>query len=1230
MSFALKFTLIAGMLLSAFTAVEVGRSNEKEAADAIAIELEETTQAVLNRINLYQYGLRGLRGALHAVGASAFNQQQFQRYSQTRDLQLEFPGSRGYGVIRRVPESLKESFLRQMRADVDPQFNVRQLTAHAGDGLIIQFFEPQANKASALGLDIASEPSRLLAAQQAIQLGQARLTAPVNLLYEEPGSQGQQSFLMLLPIYETPQLPATLAEREAQAIGLSFTPLNMKEVLTDLGIHTDGLSLRLYDLDADATQPFYDSSDWTDAVLTLKQVHEVFGRRWQIEVRAHESFISGLHQFPPMTVMLLGALLTLMLCALISMSRTTQQRSQEIVSEQARLAAIVESSSDGIIGKDLNGVVTSWNKGAEQIFGFPAEKAVGQRLAALIVPDTLQDQERDILARVGRGERVAHFETRRLHSSGRLVDVSVAVSPIHDSYGRVVGASKTVRDVSSQKVTQARIQALYADLERQVAERTGELLLAKQQADSANAAKSSFLANMSHEIRTPLNGILGMLQLIRQTPLNFRQNDYASKAQSAARSLLALLNDILDFSKIEAGKLVLEPHTFGLEQMMRELGDVLTGNQGDKNVEVVFDLDPALPSVLLGDSLRLQQVLINLAGNALKFTLQGHVVVSVVELGRRQGHVKLRMSVSDTGIGISHEQQAHIFEGFTQAEASTTRRFGGSGLGLVICKRLVELMEGRLLVQSEPGQGSCFWFDIELGIVQPVALKASCPAAGRDIRVLVAEDNPVAAEVLMRTISSLGWKADLVCDGVQAVARVRDAEQSSQPYDVVLMDWRMPEQDGLTAAMLIHADVQVTHQPVIIMITAYGREILNDQAVLAGSSFINFLTKPLTPQQLGSAVQRALDGDADSSMVAPMGADAGRRLEGLRLLVVEDNELNRQVAAELLTAQGADVQLADGGVQGVQRALTTVPRFDAVIMDVQMPDIDGFEATRRIRAHPDFSDLPILAMTANASPADRAQCLAAGMNEHVAKPIDLDQVVAQLLILTARQARTGLPRLAVDGATASSLTIEAPSSILGRFGSDIRLFQRLLKTFRIDAEKQMSQLASLLEAPDRERTLAVLHALKGSAGSMGASAVHRHIRQLEEHLMTSASAGNSSAFGKQAFDELGRLLALCCEQLQDWADECAGQAPERAVAGVPIPTDYLQQLKALLPGLEARNLRAIDQMEILLAGANGDAPDMLATLSDQVQALDFEGAVLTINRFVAEPVFLSGRDGGQG
>ncbi|WP_121411383.1 ATP-binding protein, partial [Pseudomonas aeruginosa] len=604
------------------------------------------------------------------------------------------------------------------------------------------------------------------------------------------------------------------------------------------------------------------------------------------------------------------------------------EREMAAARDQLQMAADVARL--GIWRWNLADDSLQWNERMCELYGQPLALRDGglvyEHWRSRLHPEDLERTEASLRAAVeGRGNYDVIFRVVLPDGGIRFIQAGAQVE--RDADGNPLQVTGINIDITSDQQLQARLRE------------------AKEQADAASAAKSSFLANMSHEIRTPMNAVLGMLQLARQTDLNERQRDYLDKASSAATSLLGLLNDILDYSKIEAGKLVLEMLPFELEPLMQDLAVVLSGNQGDKDVEVIFDIDPELPSAVVGDRLRLQQILINLAGNALKFTARGHVLVSLRRLAHDAHLVRLRVLVADTGIGISAEQQQRIFEGFTQAEASTSRRFGGTGLGLFICKRLVDLMGGELRVESAPGSGSRFWFDLDLDVAHDQPLRAACPGAGEPLRLLVADDNLVAGELLERTVGALGWRADCVGSGSEAVARVQAAMAEGRRYDVVLMDWRMPDLDGLSAAQLIRQLQGDLPPPMVIMITAYGREVLADARDHSAPPFVDFLTKPVTPKQLADSVLHALHGEQGApANPPPRPVERTQRLRGVRLLVVEDNALNRQVAAELLSSEGARVALADGGLAGVQQVLEASVPFDAVLMDMQMPDIDGLEA----------------------------------------------------------------------------------------------------------------------------------------------------------------------------------------------------------------------------------------------------------------------------------------------
>ena len=1588
-----------GVLLTSLAMRHLTERNDQQLRSALDDVADDVRDQVLDRLRIYEYSLIGMRDVV-VVAGSSLSRDLLANYGRVHDLGQEFHGARGVGFIRRVPQAEEASFLAKARADGAPDFTIHPFTSHQGDRYVVQYLEPGWRNLKAIGLDAASDPVRREAALLSMRHGDTHLTGPLQLQASSPPEPG---FLMLLPIYQGGRPPAEPAAREAATLGWSYVPLSIEEMFGSLRLSVPGLIIRLSDVTVpEAPSLFYRQGEDAQEVKELSErrlVQEVYGRQWQLAFTATPAFVAAQHLVSVPLVHLFGKLFSLLAAGLTFALLTTRQRRRQYQQDQANLTAVVESSSDGIISKDLQGVVLSWNHAAEELFGYSASEAVGRRLLDLVVPTELKHEEWSVLARIGRGEPVPHFETRRQHRDGHCIDVLVSVSPMRGRDGRIIGASKTVRDISLQKAAQAEILALNARLEEQVAQRTVELsqtnrllgdvlraasevgiiatdhdglitlfnegaerllgyrtaevvgswyasdfhlpeelaaqgqalsvqfgqavsgfrvlverseragaearewtyvrrdgehrdvslvvttmrdatgqvsgylgiatdvterkaaeheleaslaltraildtavspvltvdeggrvrsfnpagervfgcaadsvigqdirrlipsyltgyealfatdgesgsldplghetlgrrgdgsefpitlslgimwvdgqrlavaivaditeqcrqreallqtrdqltmaaevaelgiwfwqpetnevqcndrmiglyewqpeqvqrgliyedwrrclhpddlaetearLLAvmageavfdpifrilrqdgsirhiqagarterdgrgrvlrlvgtnrditeqlalehrlreeRTRADLASQAKSSFLANMSHEIRTPMNAVLGMLQLLQRTALDARQGDYLTKAQQAARSLLGLLNDVLDYSKIEAGKLQLDVHPFSLEQVLRNLGVVLSGNSGEKNVEINYHLDAGLPTALIGDSLRLQQILINLAGNALKFTEAGQVLVSVRQLSRADGQLRLEFSVQDTGIGISPAQQAQLFQGFTQAEASISRRFGGTGLGLAICKRLVELMDGQLQVESELGVGSRFWFDAALAVDS----QGETQLAPVRRRVLLADDNTLVGEVLVETLAALGWQVDLVTSGTAALARVAQARQQAQPYEAVLMDWRMPDGDGLQAARQLR-DWQADDRPKVIMLTGFGRDFLSETQQSADAPFDDYLTKPVTPAQIVEVVERALGAEIPAGVHAAAVVDESRRLAGMRLLVVEDNALNRQVAAELLLAQGAQVELAEGGLEGVERVLSGAP-LDVVIMDMQMPDIDGLEATRRIRADGRFRTLPILAMTANASHSDRDACLAAGMDDHVGKPIDLELLVARLQRLTGQEV-SAAPLATPVG---EDRQVEPLSLVLRRFGGDARLFGALLERFAEDSVSLLEGLARAWHAADGEAAVAVLHSLKGSAGTMGAQ--HLAARAAEGERAGKAGAGIPAEVAM----ELATLRQLLDEALVELRGALAEVLPPpvSTEAETDIDTDTLvdwpARLDELEPLLSQGKLEALDLIAELPVRCRAEAQVRYDLFRAQVETLDFAAALMTL------------------
>ncbi len=875
---------------------------------------------------------------------------------------------------------------------------------------------------------------------------------------------------------------------------------------------------------------------------------------------------------------------------------------QKEIQEESRssrrfLQSLTESMGEGVYALDRWGYCTFLNPKAEQLLGWsPMELSITQ------MHDTIHYEDRDgnrlpaseckVMEAMKRGETYVSEDQVFISKEGRRFPVAIVSTPILEGE-TLVGSVTVFQDITERKETEQRLNAAVAA------------------ANAANQAKSTFLANMSHEIRTPLNAILGMIHLALQQDPDHRMRNYLEKAQRASDTLLGLINGILDFSKIEAGKMELDSHDFLLREMFDDLASVLGHQASAKGLELLFEMAPDTPDALHGDSLRLRQVLLNLCNNAIKFTERGEVVVSVRPTETDDG-IGLHFSIRDTGIGMTEEQQERLFSPFTQANTSTTRRYGGTGLGLAISHRLVELMQGRLWSESTVGEGTTFHFTVHLA----PSRNPPSEAGGRsldNLRVLLVDDSSSSRAILGSMLEGNGIAVEVVEQGDQVLTRLEEEPL----HDLLLLDWPLPglELSRIEAAL---EHTGRTPPPALLLCGCEDVELCRETA--ERHPFVRgVLTRPVTPGNLVQGIGRALgDGRSGGGSQAALLAQAAL-LRGSHLLLVEDNSFNQEVAQGILEGFGITLDIAENGREALD--LLDPQRHDGVLMDCQMPVMDGYTASREIRRNPECADIPIIAMTASALLEDRSKALDAGMNDYVAKPIDINHLLATLVrwILPARRMletaeETPNPPAAV-AATISAATVPNDDdlhldSALGqrRIGGDPAAYRRLLEKFVSNQGDVVIRATEALDRGDRETAQRLMHTLKSTAGTIGAHRLQELAAAAEQALRQGKDGGRL-----RAEKELADELSLVLERID------TTKQPATAAPGSGEAIDLEPQLKALLSRLEEFDPEAEELLQPLLATPLPPHQSRtLREIASSVEAYDFERASERLRSLLSE------------
>jgi PAS domain S-box-containing protein len=1421
---------LVATLVAVLAALNQQRENKQRLERAFDLLVSRYVDQVQSRFGIYEYGLRGARGVVVAADPDRVSRLQFKSYSATRDLEREFPGALGFGYIRRVEARDRERFEAAARAEERPGFSIRQLSPNDGSLYVIQYIEPEADNAQAVGLDIASEGRRRQAALDSARTGSARLTAPITLV--QATGRPLNGFLLVLPVYR-PGLPINTDEQRLAAVaGWSYAPLLIQDVLHDIVLSSDPIALSLRDADEPASDPpFFSTEGFTPTATPLARsiAMTIFGRRWQLEVLALPAFADGQNLLSPKVVGGLGSVAALVLALLAQ--QLFAARGRRLAQRQERdalTAGVIDASPQAIIVADAAGRIVRANRRVEAVFGYLAAELIGQPVEILL---PMANRERH----VGFRRRYDHVsrpmgsrsELLGRHASGREFHVQVHLSPLSLGEQRLVVAGVldvsaeyealrnlrasearwkqlansmpqlvwtclgegpcdflssqwltytgvaevdqlgygwleqihpedrenllarwqdavrlrapmhvefrirrhdgvfrwfdtqaipliddkeqlyrwigTNTDIEDRKRAEEKLVELNATLETRIVERTAALEAARRDlrnildampsmvgywdteernrfanhayrvwfgvdpdwlpgrkleellgpelyeknrpyvegalrgeaqsfereipspeggsrhslasylpdivdgqvrgfyvlvhditdvrraqaaAEAASHAKSVFLANMSHEIRTPMNAVINLTYLLEQSSLDQEQRELLDKIKIASRSLLGVINDVLDLSKIEAGQLRVTSEAFALRGVAEDVVKLMSAAAQDRKLSLELNVAQELPVYVRGDALRVTQMLSNLVSNAIKFTERGSVRVDVERDRRYEDHV--RFVVEDTGIGIAPEVLEKLFRPFTQGDESTTRRYGGTGLGLAIVQRLTELMGGETGVTSTPGRGSRFWFSVPLRAEEEAMHAASAP---KGLETLIVDDDQAQRELLAGLARALGWRVEMATTGPEALLLIGDRARSGKPFDLLIVDWRMPVMDGLDLVRRLRHQGIGGSDPTIVLITAFDAEGLRrlPDARLADA----VLAKPVSASMLFNAIQDAVSRRqtrrAVTGVSAPSpAAQPGTRLHGVRILLVDDSSINLEVGRRILQYEGAVVTTAANGQQALDRLREQSQGYEVVLMDVQMPVIDGHEATRRIRNELGLSTLPIIAVTAGALLSERKRALEAGMDDFISKPFDADALIR----LVATQAgRAPGPQAGVsvagsptpDRATASASSpawpsIEGidPGESRARLGGDVSLLKTALRLVLNDYADIGPSLDPKGDVGAAEALARRIHKLRGTSGTIGATMLYRSASELETQLRTAPAQSGESLLAGIA-SQIATIRAAAWPLLQSEMG-AAEELSDTVSAADPPDAEALRRLLAML---ESQSLDALDAYEHL-------------------------------------------------
>jgi len=874
-----------------------------------------------------------------------------------------------------------------------------------------------------------------------------------------------------------------------------------------------------------------------------------------------------------------------------------EQANVALAESERKYRNIFENAFEGIFQSLPDGTLINANKAFAQILGYekPEEMMQIPHFTKNIYVNA-DDRERIFNIVKTEGQIVNH-EMELYKKNRSVITISLSGRFITNEYNEPIHLEGSIIDITLKK-------------EKEKATREREA------AEASNNAKSEFLANMSHEIRTPMNAIIGLTDLALKTDLTTKQQDYLTKVLSAAQSLLGIINDILDFSKIEAGKLLIENIEFNLEDVLNNVSNVVSIKAVEKGLEILFNIDKGVSRYLTGDPTRLGQILLNLCNNAIKFTEKGEIVIRIRQLSIEKienvNTVELEFSVKDTGIGMTEEQINKLFQSFTQADTSTSRKYGGTGLGLSISKRLTEMMDGQIWVESSPGVGSEFIFTAKFGLYQPKESDFSDAdiEALKTKRVLIVDDNSASREILGVMTQDLFEDISIVSSAKEAIAEI-EKSNDDKPYDIILMDWSMPEMNGIDATRYIKQKLKLTKVPSVLMVTAYTRDEIKRTAMDAGVD--EFLVKPVSRSVLLNSVLQNFRQNQRGKITDIKAEVDLSDIAGASILLVEDNEMNQQVARELLESKQLKVTLANNGLEALEMVQTDA--FDMVLMDIQMPEMDGYTATRHIRETGNYDQLPIVAMTAHAMVGEKEKCIAMGMNDHISKPIDPQILFGKLKQYIQSGARD-VPESLLKSTTEETqmpqdMHIDGIDMKLGldRVAGNKNLYNDLLRQYIKKYHDVADQMTAYLDNDAIEKSVECAHAFKGVSGNIGISDMYSLAVKIENSLRDK-NIDQSYIWVNQLSSQMEKLVPEIKKWLQQFETK-ETTSPEIQMDKAAL-SPLIQSLKECLIN---NDLDAISLINEIKGKVDKDSQNQLAEVASQIEELDFEAAVELLEKW---------------